>query len=90
MVAVPAPRSLSNIVLDKRGPGTATIHVTFQDGGAGKFKSEKSPLETPICGLRSKDSLFCYASESIILLCIILGATILDPYKFRNIVAGKW
>ena len=25
MVAVPGPLSLSNIVLDKRGPGTATI-----------------------------------------------------------------
>ena len=27
------------------------LHVTFQDGGARKFKSEKSPSETSICGL---------------------------------------
>ena len=63
MVAVPGPLSLSSIVLDKRGPGTATM--TFQDGGVRKFKSEKSPSENlDLWTYKTKDSFFCYASDT--------------------------
>ena len=63
-VAVPGPLSLSSIVLDKRGPGTATLHCIFQDGGARKFKSEKSPSENlGLWTYKTKDSFFCYASD---------------------------
>ena len=66
MVAVPG-LLLSNTMLDnERGPGTATIHVTFQDGGAGKFKSEKSPSENPdFSTYKTKDSFYCYAAHLI-------------------------
>ena len=88
------PLSLSNIVLDKRGPGTATITRPFQDGFAEKFRSEKSPLENPnLWTYKTIDSFFCYASDINcvqIAFCEQLVEIAKDPFKYPNIVAGKW
>ena len=46
------------------GQALQPLHVTFQDGGARKFKSEKSHSENlDLWTYKTKDSFYCYASD---------------------------
>ena len=63
MVAVPSSTIVKySTMLDYEGDlGLHPLHVTFQDGGDGKFKSKKSHSEnTDLWTYKTKDSFFCY------------------------------